>query len=74
MRRLHPADHNTFDLITQDQILDTFNKLTGVFFLSVICLALVYVGLQVLLQRRWGRILVSIRESDARAQLAQTAN
>lgn len=48
---------------------DTTIGLTGVFFLSVICLALVYVGLQVLLQRRWGRILVSIRESDARAQL-----
>ena len=41
MRRLHPADHNTFDLITQDQILDTFNKLTGVFFLVMIVLSAV---------------------------------
>ena len=40
-RRLHPADHNTFDLITQDQILDTFNKLTGVFFLVMIVLSAV---------------------------------
>lgn len=41
MRRLHPADHNTFDMITQDQILDTFNKLTGVFFLVMIVLSAV---------------------------------
>lgn len=38
-RRLHPGDHNTFDLITQDQILDTFNKLTGVFFLVMVTLS-----------------------------------
>jgi ABC-type branched-subunit amino acid transport system permease subunit len=43
--------------------------LNGVFYLSVICLALIYVGLQVLLYRRWGRVLVSIRENDARTQL-----
>lgn len=41
MRRLHPADHNTFDLLTQDQILDVFNKLTGVFFLVMIVLSAV---------------------------------
>ncbi|HEY6219677.1 MAG TPA: ABC transporter permease [Gemmatimonadaceae bacterium] len=41
IRRLRPADHNTFDLITQDQILDTFNKLTGVFFLVMITLSAV---------------------------------
>jgi putative ABC transport system permease protein len=41
MRRLHPADHNTFDLITQDQILDTFNKLTGIFFLVMMVLSAV---------------------------------
>lgn len=41
MRRLHPADHNTFDMITQDQILDTFNKLTGVFFLVMLVLSAV---------------------------------
>lgn len=40
-RRLHPADHNTFDLLTQDQILDVFNKLTGVFFLVMIVLSAV---------------------------------
>jgi putative ABC transport system permease protein len=39
MRGLHPADHNTFDMITQDQILDVFNKLTGVFFLVMIVLS-----------------------------------
>src|SRR5438093_285679 len=38
MRRLRPADKNNFDLITQDQILDTFNKITGVFFLVMIVL------------------------------------
>src|SRR3954468_479969 len=40
-RRLRPADHNTFDMITQDQILDTFNKLTGVFFLVMLVLSAV---------------------------------
>jgi putative ABC transport system permease protein len=40
-RRLHPGDHNNFDLITQDQILETFNKLTGVFFLVMITLSAV---------------------------------
>ena len=39
MRRLHPADKNNFDLITQDQILDTFNKITSVFFLVMIVLS-----------------------------------
>ena len=38
-RRLRPGDHNTFDMITQDQILDTFNKVTGVFFLVMIVLS-----------------------------------
>jgi putative ABC transport system permease protein len=38
-RRLRPADHNNFDMITQDQILDTFNKITGVFFLVMIVLS-----------------------------------
>ena len=41
MRGLHPANHNTFDLLTQDQILDVFNKLTGVFFLVMIVLSAV---------------------------------
>jgi putative ABC transport system permease protein len=41
IRSLHPADGNTFDLITQDQILDTFNKMTGVFFLVMMVLSAV---------------------------------
>jgi putative ABC transport system permease protein len=41
MRHLRPGDPNSFDLITQDQILDTFNKLTGVFFLVMIVLSAV---------------------------------
>lgn len=44
-RRLRPADRNTFDMITQDQILDTFNRITGVFFLVMIVLS--SVGLMV---------------------------
>jgi putative ABC transport system permease protein len=39
MRGLRPADPNTFDLITADQILDIFNQLTGVFFLVMIVLS-----------------------------------
>ena len=39
MRRLRPADKNNFDLITQDQILDSFNKITAVFFLVRIVLS-----------------------------------
>jgi putative ABC transport system permease protein len=39
MRGLRPADRNNFDFITQDQILDTFNKITGVFFLVLIVLS-----------------------------------
>ncbi|MCU0622994.1 MAG: ABC transporter permease [Gemmatimonadaceae bacterium] len=41
MRRLRPADGSTFDLVTQDQILDTFNNLTGAFFLVMIVLSAV---------------------------------
>jgi putative ABC transport system permease protein len=41
MRKLGPADHNTFDLITQDQILDTFNKISGIFFLVMMVLSAV---------------------------------
>lgn len=43
--------------------------LSGVFYLAVICLAVVYVGLRLLLQSRTGRIFVGIRENDQRAQL-----
>ena len=39
MRRLRPADGATFDLITQDQVLDTFNSITGIFFLVMIVLS-----------------------------------
>jgi putative ABC transport system permease protein len=38
-RGLHPGEPNTFDFITQDQILDTVNKLTGVFFLVMVALS-----------------------------------
>lgn len=41
MRRLRPSDGNTFDIITQDQVLDTFNNLTSVFFLVMIVLSAV---------------------------------
>ena len=41
MRRLRPADGNTFDIVTQDQVLDTFNGLTSVFFLVMIVLSAV---------------------------------
>jgi len=44
-RHLRPAEKNNFDMITQDQILDTFNKITGVFFLVMIVLS--SVGLMV---------------------------
>src|SRR5688572_5671950 len=39
LRHLRPADKNTFDLITQDQILDIFEKLTGAFFLFMLVLS-----------------------------------
>jgi putative ABC transport system permease protein len=41
LRAARPGDGNTFDLITQDQILDTFNKITGVFFFVMILLSAV---------------------------------
>ncbi len=39
MRRLRPADKNNFELITQAQILDVFNRLTGAFFLVMVALS-----------------------------------
>ncbi len=39
MRKLRPADKNTFDLIAQDEILKTFNRITGAFFLVMVILA-----------------------------------
>jgi putative ABC transport system permease protein len=41
LRGARPGEGNTFDIITQDQILDTFNKITGVFFLVMIVLSAV---------------------------------
>jgi putative ABC transport system permease protein len=38
-RKLHPGDGDTFDVIAQDQILATFNQLTGAFFLVMVTLA-----------------------------------
>jgi putative ABC transport system permease protein len=38
-RKLRPRDKNSFDLVTQDQVLDTFNSLTSVFFLVLIVLS-----------------------------------
>ncbi len=39
MRHLRPTDKNSFDLITQDQILDLFGQLTGAFFLVMVSLS-----------------------------------
>ncbi|HUO52965.1 MAG TPA: ABC transporter permease [Gemmatimonadaceae bacterium] len=39
LRHLHPGDPNTFDFITQDQILDVFKKITDTFFLVMISLS-----------------------------------
>ncbi len=39
LRALRPGEPNSFDLITQDQILNTFNQLTGVFFLVMLVLS-----------------------------------
>ena len=39
MRGLRAADPNTFDMITQDQILDIFNQLTGAFFAVMLALS-----------------------------------
>ena len=39
MRRLRPADKNTFDLLSQDQILNVFMSITDIFFLVMLVLA-----------------------------------
>jgi putative ABC transport system permease protein len=41
LRRLRPADGNTFDMITQDQILDLFNNISGAFFFVMMALSAV---------------------------------
>ena len=38
-RGLRPSAQNSFDLITQDQILDLFGQLTGAFFLVMVALS-----------------------------------
>ena len=38
-RNLRPGDPNTFDLITQDQILDVIGKFTTYFFLAMVSLS-----------------------------------
>lgn len=40
-----------------------------IFYLSMACLILIYLGLRVLLQSRFGRVVVSIRENETRAAL-----
>jgi putative ABC transport system permease protein len=39
MRGLRPGDPNTFDILTSDQVLGIFNRLTGMFFLVMIVLS-----------------------------------
>ena len=39
MRGLRPDAQNSFDIITQEQVLDVFNKLTGAFFLVMVVLS-----------------------------------
>jgi putative ABC transport system permease protein len=39
VRGLRPATPNTFDLVTQDQILETVDNLTGIFFLVMVALS-----------------------------------
>jgi putative ABC transport system permease protein len=38
-RGLRPADENTFDVVTQDKLLDMWNKITGVFFMVMVALS-----------------------------------
>ncbi|HYW30621.1 MAG TPA: ABC transporter permease [Gemmatimonas sp.] len=38
-RGLRPGTPNTFDIVTQDQVLETFNNITGVFFLVMVVLS-----------------------------------
>jgi putative ABC transport system permease protein len=39
MRGLRPGQENNFDIITQDKLLDTWNKVTGMFFLVMLVLS-----------------------------------
>jgi putative ABC transport system permease protein len=38
-RSLRPGDETNFDIVTQDKLLDTWNRITGVFFLVMIVLS-----------------------------------
>jgi putative ABC transport system permease protein len=44
-RGLHPAEADNFAIVTQDRVLDTFNKITAAFF--IVMIALSSVGLMV---------------------------
>ena len=39
MRRLRPTDKNSFDIVTQDQILQVFSRVSGAFFLVMVSLS-----------------------------------
>lgn len=41
MRGLRPGEENNFDIITQDKLLDSWNQVTGVFFLVMLVLSAV---------------------------------
>jgi putative ABC transport system permease protein len=45
LRSLKPGEENTFAIVTQDKLLDTWNKITGMFF--VVMLVLSSIGLMV---------------------------
>ncbi|HTV29369.1 MAG TPA: branched-chain amino acid ABC transporter permease [Xanthobacteraceae bacterium] len=51
-----PFLHGTFDL-------------AGVYYISIGCLAVIYVGLRLLLATHFGRVCVGIRENEVRAEL-----
>jgi len=39
LRELKPGDENTFSIVTQDKLLDSWNKITGMFFLVMLVLS-----------------------------------
>lgn len=43
--------------------------LAGVYYMSVICLGVVYVGFTLLLRSKFGRVMVGIRENERRSEL-----